>query len=119
MQAPPTGHEQPNTTPTTTKGSGAKEQAEAAQEVLNRIKPVVAELVTSVNELKKLSTDVQAAKKEVDDASRKVDEIEKSIPAPPAPQKPQGGDPKAQYDSSIQITCDDPQGVGRGRRQAD
>jgi hypothetical protein len=99
-QAPPTAGD-PAAAPA---GSGAKEQAEAAQQALDKIKPVVADLVNSVNELKKLATDVQAAKKEVDDASRKVDEIEKGIPTPPPLQKPQGADAKAQYDSSIQIT---------------
>jgi chromosome segregation ATPase len=85
-------------------GSSAKSFAEAAQKALAEINALASQVKAADDEAKKLVTDGQSAKKQVDAARQQADSAEKSFPPVPKVPAPQGKDPKAQYDSAIQIT---------------
>jgi chromosome segregation ATPase len=92
--------------PTIASGSGAKAQAESAQKALADINGLASQIKSAEAEANKLTTDAQAGKKQADDAKRQADAAEKSLPAAPKVPVPTGNDPKAQYESAIQITGD-------------
>lgn len=85
-------------------GSSAKSFAEAAQKALAEINALASQVKAADDEAKKFVTDGQSAKKQVDAARQQADSAEKSFPPVPKVPAPQGKDPKAQYDSAIQIT---------------
>jgi len=85
-------------------GSGAKAHAEAALKALADVTALASQVKTAEVEAKKFVADGQSAKKQVDAALQQANTAEKAFPPVPKVPAPQGKDPKAQYDSAIQIT---------------